>query len=114
MKYYHGGPAGLKVIKPPAKTGAVSTSKFGSPALEDKIYLTTSLESALMFSAYHDNPCIYQVKPLSKIEHDPDCDTPGLSFQCDKVEIEDKLIPNPIDINTARIVLFSDLDNLQQ
>jgi hypothetical protein len=67
VRWWHGGPAGFKrgdQLLPPSQTGRV-------PGLDgtDKtsVYVTTSRDDALMFSARHERPALYEVT----IDHEP-------------------------------------------
>jgi len=84
--YFHGGPRGLRRILPPSVTGAHSSAEFGNHVVRhDRVYVTTNYTAAAMYAALQ--PCgkgvVYEVRPLGKLEHDPDCKDLGLSFQCE-------------------------------
>jgi hypothetical protein len=88
-KYWHGGPCGLTEILPATTTGVLSCSdleKMGGPPpgphRKDRIYLVTQRKFAEYFAALspHKIVSVYLVEPEG-LEHDPDCNTPGLGFQ---------------------------------
>ncbi len=87
--YWHGGPRGLAKILPPVVTGARSTADLRiargicNPA---KVYVTTDYDAALMYAAGHRQGAVYRVDPINP-QPDPDCDTPGLSYECDGATI---------------------------
>jgi hypothetical protein len=89
---YHGGPRGLRRILPPSVTGAPSCVDYGAGhvARRDRVYLTTEIEAARLLGAHapFHGPCaVYEVEPEGELEHDPDCDTPGLSWQCPSARV---------------------------
>lgn len=91
--YYHGGNAGLKVgdyILPASKTGARSCSDSFFPARSvhrnDRCYVTTHPDAALMFASLNPQPRIYVVEP-EDLSNDPDCSEPGLSYECSRAKI---------------------------
>jgi hypothetical protein len=90
--YWHGGPSGLKEqILPPAVTGVMSTADCGARAVcrKDRVYLTSERLAAEMFAsmAPAEKASVYLVSPNGPIEHDPDTDEPGLSFQVPSAKI---------------------------
>jgi rifampin ADP-ribosylating transferase len=89
MIFFHGGAPGLRLILPPIKTGAPSLADFGAGVCDpNKVYVTTSA-AAQIFAAFHHSGrgTVYRVEPLGKLEPDPDCLEPGLSYQCDAARI---------------------------
>ena len=84
MILFHGGPAGLTEILPPRVTGAVMSTGAIRPdlATADRVYLTSDERAARFFAAMAParNVCVYEVEPLGDLEHDPDCNEPGLSY----------------------------------
>ena len=100
IHYWHGGQRGLSVgdyILPPARTGAPATSDYakriagGEVMRADRVYITTDPDAALMFAAMHPSGgTVYRVDPVGELVHDPDCDTPGLSFECERARILSK------------------------
>ena len=90
-KYYHGGIGGLvkgRFILPPSETGAKSTAQFGNSMCDvGKVYVTTSYEAAAMYAATLPKGMIYEVDPAGLLEEDPDCDTRGLSYSCEKAKV---------------------------
>lgn len=88
--FYHGGPPGLTDLLPPSVTGAESSAKSGNYMVRaDRVYVTTSLMAAEMYAALSPSMrgVVYEVEPIGVLEHDPDCDTPGLSFQCERARV---------------------------
>lgn len=90
--YYHGGRPGIQrgaFLLPPNITKARSCSEFGAASVHrmDRVYITTSLAAAMMFAAGQRGGEVYQVEPLGDIEPDPDCHTPGLSYQVPKARV---------------------------
>lgn len=87
--YYHGGTNLLKVgdlVLPSAETGAVSTADYGAGAVcrRDRVYVSCDRAVAITFAAFHfsGKGRVYVVEPIGELEADPDCKTPGYSFQC--------------------------------
>lgn len=94
VTYYHGGAPGLTVgqrLLPPDQTGAPSCSEYGGAAVHrrDRVYVATVFEAALIFAAGHPSQrgCVYECEPVGALEPDPDCDLPGLSWQCEAARI---------------------------
>ncbi len=93
VKFYHGGPPGLRVgdrILPPSVTGVPSCKSFGAAAgldtsviRTDRVYLTSHPVAARMFAGMHPSyrGCVYQVTPEGQVDPDPDCKDPGLSWE---------------------------------
>lgn len=93
-RYFHGGYGGLKtgaLILPPTETGAASCSDYGGHLVcrRDRVYVTTDLDSAIVFAAMHhsNKGKVYQVEPLGELDPDPDCKVPGQSFSCERAAI---------------------------
>lgn len=76
LKYYHGGPRGLREILPPSVTGAPSCASYGAEGIcrRDRVYLTTLYEAAILYAAMHPslNGVVYEVEPVGEITPDPD------------------------------------------
>ena len=111
-KYYHGGPRGRKrgsLILPPSITGKVSTADIMQSAVCDKskVYITTEYSAALLYAGCHRDGVVYLVDPIGDLEHDKDCDSPGLSFCCEKARVKRIIKPNQMDLEMARRVLLS-------
>lgn len=85
-RYFHGGPPGLTQIKPPSLTGEAGLRPYGTSDVSrpDRVYVTTDFASALMYAVGHPSGqgVVYQVEPISPLEHDPDCTERGLSYAC--------------------------------
>jgi len=106
---YHGGPRGLKTILPPSQTGAQSVAGRIDPQVcrADRVYLTSSYAAAVMYAACLEKGTVYEVTPLSDLEDDPDCNTPGLSFQCRSAGVLRERRPKMKLILKARKALLS-------
>jgi rifampin ADP-ribosylating transferase len=91
-RYFHGGPAGLAEILPPTRTGVPSAAKFGAAHVcrEDRVYITTDEKAAALFGALapvRGDVVVYEVEPIGEIAPDPDCNEPGLSWECESARI---------------------------
>jgi rifampin ADP-ribosylating transferase len=54
----------------------------------DRVYVTTDKVAAVMFAALHPSGgSVYVVEPIGELIPDPDCDLPGLSFECERARI---------------------------
>lgn len=111
MTYFHGGLAGRQrgtFLLPPNITRVRSLSEFGASAVHrrDRVYVTTAFEAALLYAASARNGMVYQVEPLGHIEADPDCDMPGLSWQCEKACVLRIIKPTRQMIEMAQSVLL--------
>jgi hypothetical protein len=89
-RFHHGGDEGLKVgdhILPSKDTG--KNNMIGRNPLwrEDRVYFTKNIGDAWCFAARSNNPRVYEVTPLGKLEDDPELPTKGISFQCPKARI---------------------------
>lgn len=95
---FHGGQRGLRLggwILPPSKSGARGTlletarrHNIASPAKADVVYVAAAFEAALFFAASHPSRgWVYEVEPHGELRPDPDCDLPGLSWECEKARI---------------------------
>ncbi|MCK9394197.1 MAG: hypothetical protein M0Q44_01235 [Methylobacter sp.] len=109
-KYYHGGQPGRQkgaFILPPTVTHQKSCSDFGAEDIHrrDRVYLTTDINAALMFSSGCKNGVIYECEPVGEIEDDPDCNRPGLSFQCEKAKVLRLIKPSKNAVQITRMVL---------
>lgn len=109
-RYFHGGYPGLKpgdLILPPDQTGtehrlSAIAAEHGGPAYStrtDIVYITTVRDVARAFAAFYPDGALYEVEPHGVLEPDPDCATPGLSWQCQAAEIRTVVDP---------VVLFRD------
>lgn len=110
--YWHGGRPGIQrhaFILPPIITKLPSLSDFGAAAVHrrDRVYVTTSQTAALIYASSVKNGVIYECEPIGELEADPDCNVPGLSFQCAKARVVRRIKPKAADIETARAVLLS-------
>jgi hypothetical protein len=108
-RYYHGGQAGLRVgafILPPSETSALNTLYQHGTAVvarRDRVYVTTSYPAAVMFAALHPSGGgIYEVEPMGEMTPDPDCDWPGMSWECERARI---VIARGVSNKTRRKVL---------
>ena len=111
MAYFHGGVPGLKpgdLILPPDQTGAehrlsAVSAELGAPAhatRTDVVYLATDRNVARAYAAFYPDGTLYRVQPIGREpEPDPDCEMPGLSWQCSAAEVVGVVDP---------VVLFRD------
>ena len=111
--YWHGGPAGLprgSFILPAEVTKSRSLSEYGAAGIHrrDRVYLTTSQAAAMLYAAGQRRGAIYQCEPIGTLEPDPDCNMPGLSWQCEKARIIRVLKVRPDHIAAARSILIGD------
>lgn len=94
---YHGGPAGLREILPPVRTGVMSTldaarsaaNEYGDATLrarseavirKDRVYLTSDPDEATLFAAMNPSGApgvVYEVEPVGDTEPDPDYSGPA-------------------------------------
>jgi len=92
MKYFHGGYGGLKeggILLPPSITGAKSCADYGAGHVcrRDKVYVSVDVEDARLVAALTPAGKVYQVEPLGDVSPDPDCNIPGVSFECDRARV---------------------------
>ena len=110
-RFYHGGYPKLfpgDYVLPPNQTNAASCSEFGGESVhrKNKVYVTTSMNAALLFAAFYPRSprgMVYEVVPLGDVEPDPDCSHDGLSFQCDSAQVV-RVIHHVTKKEQARIV----------
>lgn len=97
VRFFHGGVRRLKpgdIVQPPSITGAPCASDYGAEGVHrrDRVYLTIDINAARFWAAMYagrrpDGRTImgrgdlYEVEPLTALEHDPDAVAPGYSFQ---------------------------------
>lgn len=108
--YYHGGPRGFQrgaCLLPPSVTKVKSTTDLvgaNNVQRQDRVYITTNINAALLFAVAFERGVIYEVDPIGAIEPDLDCDRSGLSFQCQRAritrihKISDSLIAKARDV----------------
>ena len=111
--YYHGGKAGRKrgeFILPPSITKAPSCSEYGAASVHrrDRVYVTTNPTVALMFAAGWPGGVVYEVAPLGIVVADPDCNFPGMSFECEKARVLRVRKPTDKMIDDARRFLLEE------
>jgi len=93
MTYFHGGYPGLKpgdLVLPPDRSGtdrrlSATVAELGGPAhaqRTDLVYLTTDRQVARAYAAFYPDGALYNVIAASPVDPDPDCEMPGLSWQC--------------------------------
>lgn len=111
--FYHGGSPGRQrgaYILPPSITAAPCTADYAANtdgvARRDCVYVTTNYHAALMYAAGHRRGVIYQVEPDGDLEPDPDCNEPGLSYQCARARIRKVIKVKPADLDAARRVIL--------
>lgn len=107
MNFYHGGPRGFQrgaFLLPPSVTGAKSTTWWLGACVHrvDRVYITTDINGALLFAAGFPRGVIYEVDPVGVLEADPDCDKPGLSYQCEKARIKRVRKVSPAMLHAVR------------
>lgn len=96
--YFHGGYPGLKpgdLLLPPDTTGtdhrlSATAAEMNAPAhatRTDVVYVTTARDIARAYAALYPDGALYRVEPECDMEPDPDCRTPGLSWQCPAAQI---------------------------
>jgi len=93
-RYYHGGAPHIRMVLPSRETGAIALTDYGmDDCRRDKVYLTTSLDAAVLFASLHPSGhgTVYEVNPVGSVEPDPDFLGDGndgiLSLQCDKARV---------------------------
>jgi len=95
-RYYHGGVSGLGMgdkILPPSITGNSTLLQYAREIdpngvqRNDRIYVTTDKLAAMMFASSLPFGDVYEVEPIGELEHGPDCNEVGLSFQCESATI---------------------------
>jgi len=109
--YYHGGPPGLCRILPPSTTGAKGLGDFGNPMCRrDRVYVTTDYDAALLFAAGSAALCavVYEVTPIGGLAPDPDCYTPGMSWECQEAAVVRVHRPKKKRLARALAVLLED------
>lgn len=110
MDYYHGGPRGLRKILPACFTGTKGQSYYGNMVADPhKVYVTASWEAACMYAAQFEKGSVYEVLPIGKVEHGPDCVVPGLSFMCDRANVVKEYRLKPSETKELRKALLHDL-----
>lgn len=114
VPYYHGGARGRDrgaMLLPPNVTGAPSLSQFGAAGVcrRDRVYVTTNFHAALLYAAANRKGVVYQVEPLGELEPDPDCNQPGLSFQCARAKVLKVIKPHPAEVHAATQALLSEV-----
>jgi len=111
--FWHGGQSGLArggQILPPSTTGATRTlyetaqaAGLAAPARRDRVYVTTSYDAALIYAALHPSGgAVYLVEPEGEMVPDPDCVTPGLSWECESARI---VRPLPVPEEERAVVM---------
>ncbi|MEM1040912.1 MAG: hypothetical protein AAGI12_15740 [Pseudomonadota bacterium] len=90
LKYYHGGPNGLKeYILPPDVTGAKSLAQYSHLNFCDtsKVYVSTCPYTAALYASSKGDR-VYEVVPEGTLLPDPDHLGDGVSFMCDRAKIK--------------------------
>lgn len=99
--FFHGGYPGLRVgawlLAPSVSGQQVTTHRqnaiLGAPGIAraDRVYVTTERYWAEVYAALYPlkrGGWVYQVVPEGGlVEPDPDCSTPGLSWECERALI---------------------------
>ncbi len=114
MSYYHGGNPELLIgesILPPSITGQPNCSEYGADFVhrKDRVYVTTEFMAAVIFASMHQSlkGCVYRVEPVGDLVLDPDCDQPGLSYECESAVIVEKIKIKPRKLSKVREVMLS-------
>lgn len=112
MTYFHGGYPGLKpghLLLPPDETGtehrlSVAAAELGGPAhatRTDVVYVATDRNVARAYAAFYPDGALYRVEPIGRPpEPDPDCEIPGLSWQCSAAAVV--AVVDPVVLFRAR------------
>ncbi len=113
VTYWHGGRPGLRpgtFLLPPNITKAPSCSDFGAAGVHrrDRVYVTTVQAAALVFAAGHPDGVVYECEPVGQVTPDPDCNAPGLSFECEKARIVRVIKPSGEAMKAARTALLGE------
>lgn len=112
--YFHGGLPGRtrgSFLLPPNFTKVRSMARLlkkeadGVVLREDRVFVTTSRDAALLYASGWRRGVIYEVEPIGLLEPDPDCSMPGLSWQCEKARVLRIIKPKPAEIGMARKAL---------
>jgi hypothetical protein len=89
-EYFHGGAPGISIgemIIPPSESKSWSYA-----SRNDCIFVVTDFLFAVLYAAMHrtGSGCVYKVKPIGKLEPDPDCKK-GISFTCERAIVLEKI-----------------------
>lgn len=111
--YYHGGPEGRQrgaFLLPPAVTKADTLANHGAEGVcrRDRVYLTTNYAAALLYAAGHKRGVVYEVEPIGDMTLDPDCNQPGLSFECERARVRRIIKPTAQQLGFARSALLAE------
>lgn len=115
--FYHGGAPGLRRgdwLLPPDKTGAPCSSDYvaeDNPHRRDLVYVTTDRCAAFFYAAmYPGDPFghVYKVEPVGKIEPDPDCREPGLSYQVPGARVLRRIRVKPKLLHMIRLHVLAE------
>lgn len=101
LRLFHGGPAGLREILPPTRTGVMSTRDAcaGDPELaaqaaavirRDRVYLTSDPDEASLFAAMNPSGLpgvVYEVEPVGDTEPDPDYSGPATVVHASRARV---------------------------
>lgn len=111
-RYFHGGIPGLKpgaLILPPDTTGTSRTLAHYSEQLadsghvrRDRVYVTTGRDVAKVYAAFYPDGALYEVEPDGERVPDPDCEVPGVSFECPVARVV--RVVDPVVLIRARTV----------
>jgi hypothetical protein len=98
------------MLLPPSITKAKSTTDLVGPNdvhRDDRVYITTNINAALMYASVFRRGVIYEVEPIGKIEPDPDCSMVDLSFQCERARIKRIQKISDLVLSSARDLLIT-------
>lgn len=110
VKYYHGGPRGLRKILPQGVTQAVGQKHYGNNVTKaDKVYITTDPIAAAMYASMHIKGSVYEVLPEGELVHDPDCFQNGLAYECDRAHVVKEIRLKPSEARGMRNIIMSDV-----
>lgn len=98
-KFYHGGvpyKSTGQYLLCPEVTGVLSSASFaplgfssGALARRDRVYVTTKIQDAILFSSFHPSGhgMVYECIPEGCLDDDPDCQVTAEAFECERALI---------------------------
>ena len=104
--YWHGGPrVEGNYLLPPALTGTI---RVGTPDDNEGrwVYVTPTQGLALTYASTIDDPWLYEVQALGKLEQDPTSKLPpGESLRCEAARIVRRFKPSRREVERRRQVV---------